>query len=151
MGDNLEIFYKISESKVNLQLDIIKELKTRAGILLGFNVIFLSIIFTNDRGIFSGINKIPLYFILLSAFLLFRCLLVTKHSKSPEPSKFYHNFREKSIKKIKERLIKELNQDFLDNKKQINSLRALINLAIWIEIVAIIFLTSKLFPLISFR
>jgi hypothetical protein len=148
--DKLDIFHSISESKVNLQLDLIKELKNRAGVILGFNVIFLSIIFTNDKTIFDGLNKMPLYFILFSTFLLFCCLFVINNAKSPEPKKFYENYKDREIKDIKEHLISKLNQDYLDNQKQMSSLRTLINLAIWIEVVAVIFLTTKLFPIFKF-
>jgi hypothetical protein len=150
MVDNLELFSKISESKVNLQLDIVKELKNRAGVILGFNIIFLSVIFTNEKSVFDGINKIPLYFILFSTFLLFYCLFVTSHSKSPEPKRFYEKFKTEKLEKIREQLIKDLNQEFLDNKKQINSLKTLINFAIWIEVVVIMFLITNLFPLFKF-
>jgi len=144
----IDLFRASSETKVDLQLDIIKELKNRAGVILGFNIIFLSIIFTNDKSLFNGINKISLYFILFSTFLLFCCLFVTNFSRSPEPKRFYESYRDKKEEIIKQHLIEELNEDFKDNKKQIGSLRTIINLAIWIELISIMFLTTNIFPII---
>ena len=143
-----EIFEKVSESKVNLQIDSIKELKSRAGVLLGFTALFLSILLTN-REIFFTINKTPLYLILFSFFLFSCCLFVKNYAKSPKPKEFYEKFKEKPINEIKEHLIQELNQDFEENAKQIKSLRKIINLAIWIEVIAIMLLTAFLFPLIE--
>lgn len=146
--DKIDLFHNSSEIKVDLQIDLIKELKNRAGVILGFNIVFLSIIFTNNKSLFEGVNRIPLYFILFSTFLLFCCLFVTNFSRSPEPSKFYTTCKNKKIRVIKEHLIEELNEDFKDNKKQIGSLRTLINLAIWIELISIMFLTTNIFPII---
>lgn len=147
--NNYEIFERISESKVNLQLDTIKELKNRAGVLLGFTALFLSIVLTSKDSIFSSINKAPLYLILLSFFLFSCCLFVKNYSKSPKPKEFYEKFKDKPLTEIRKHLIEELNQDFEDNNKQIKALRKIINFAIWVEVIAIMLLTAFLFPLIK--
>jgi hypothetical protein len=150
---NSTIFREITENKVNLQLESIKELKNRAGVLLGFTVAFLGFILSSENAreiiLSRWYNPLPLYLILFSLFMLLAALVVKNYCKSPDPRKLYPKFKNKGGEEIKQHLIEEYIKDFDENSKEIGSLRTIINVSILIELVAVVWLVQILIPIIK--
>jgi len=142
-----DLFKEISLGKVNLQLDSIINLKSRAGILAGFTVAFLGFILSNKNNLPLSDIFFPIYLVLFSFFIFTLSLIVKNYYRSPNPKLFYENYKDKELKEIKEHLIKELNKDFSENLAEISGLRKMINLGIVIEIISIIWIVTKIAPL----
>lgn len=145
------IFKEVSLYKVRLQMQSISELKTRAGVLLGFTIAFVGFVISNDiiRETInkSFINKVPIILISFSLYLFLLALVVRNFYFSPEPDSFYKKLGGKEEKEVIKHLIKDLNDDFKDNQKEINGLSKIINLGIFVDLIGITWLIFLLIPL----
>lgn len=144
-----ELFQSIATSQVSLQLESIKELKSRAGVMLGFTIAFIGLILSNDtvrtQIVSNKLNIIPMLGLLFCLYAQINTLIAKAYNFSPDPVLLYKYYKNKNLKEIQIKVISDLNKDFKENKKEINDLRKLLNVGVITEAVVVIWLLVVIF------
>lgn len=140
-NEKLDLFLETAIRQVKIQFDNFIELKNRAGIFLGFSIVLLGFIISNETIIItvksSFFNAIPLILILLSIMIFMNILIVQHFNISPNPKHIYTVLKDKEPTQIKEKILECVNDDYIKNRDDIQKIGNQINWGILLEFIAI--------------
>jgi len=125
--ETLKIIYESVKEQLNLQIQLIDSLDTKAGVLIGFNGIILSIMLTLYNKVFIPLFIVGVIFFLVSMLIAYMGYKTEKFRRDPDPKKLRIKYSSKTVREITEVLIDNMIASFEENSNKIKQKAGFIN------------------------
>lgn len=143
--DSREFIYQVTKEKVDLAFQDIEHIETKAGILIGFNGVIVSLALHKD--IFEQ-AYFPLFILSIFSFLLalvlnFMSFRTKKYRRDPNPEALLKGYWNKPKKDIVEQLITNLAVCHKYNEDIISPAARWVNYSMILTFIGLIFLIAS--------
>lgn len=141
--DSIEFIYQTIKEKVDLAFEDIEHIETKAGILIGFNGVIISLALNIVERVYSPLFIASILFFLFALLLNFMSFRTKKYRRDPNPRALMERYWNSPKREIVEKLIANLAECHKHNEDIISPAARWLNYSMFLTSAGLTFLIAS--------
>lgn len=141
--DSIEFIYQTVKEKVDLALQDVEHIETKAGMLIGFNGVIISLALNIFERAYLPLFTISIFLFFAALYLNFNSFKIKRYKRDPSPRALIDRYWNKSKEEITKQLISNLVECYEYNETMIFPMGHRINRSMILTFLGLVFLFAS--------